>query len=71
MDEGREIVRDHRGRPFMTCVACGAPLRKEDFWNAGLRLPEYGETAEEYCDAELLDDLRHAACLSAATRAAS
>lgn len=71
MSEGQEIVRDHHGRPFMTCAACGAPLRAEDFWNAGLRLPERGETVEEYCDAELVDDLRHVACLSAAARAAS
>lgn len=71
MSEGREIVLDFKGHPFMLCAACGAPLRKEDFWNAGLRLPEYGETADEYCDAELVDDLRHVACFSAAERAAS
>ncbi len=71
MTEGQHIVLDAKGRPFMRCAVCGAPLRKEDFWNAGLRLPEHGETAEEFCDAELVDDLRHVACLSAAARAAS
>lgn len=71
MSEGHEIVRDHRGRPFLTCTACGEPLRRADFWHAGLRLPEHGETVDEYCDAELVDDLRHVACLNAAARVAS
>ncbi len=63
MDERGEIVLDHLGRVFMTCARCREPLRKADFWDTGLRLPEYGESAEAYCDAELLDELIHPACV--------
>lgn len=71
MNEGREIVRDPLGQVFMACAVCGGPLRKEDFWEAGLRLPENGEPAAEYCDAELVDALSHAACAASTARAAS
>jgi hypothetical protein len=71
MSDGQEIVGDLSGRPFMTCAACSGPLCKEDFWKAKLRLPEHGETPEEYRDAELIDDLRHVSCVSAPARVTS
>jgi hypothetical protein len=59
-----EPLRDHRGRVMFGCSLCGGALAKEDLFELGLRLPDSGETAEEYRDAELIDDLQHARCLS-------
>ncbi len=53
------------GRPLFTCRACRTPLSAVDLADLGLRVPDAGETADEYCHAELLDprELRHAHCL--------
>jgi hypothetical protein len=54
---------DSEGRPLFTCTVCHGPLAHSDLDDFGLRAPDYGESAEEYCDAELVDprELRHRA----------
>ncbi|HZP57562.1 MAG TPA: hypothetical protein VFC53_08390 [Dehalococcoidia bacterium] len=56
------IVLDPQGRPMFFCATCGGPLTQDDFFAQELRLPERGETRDDYCDAELIDSLKHAAC---------
>jgi len=40
-------------------------MRERDFADLGLRVPEYGETADEYCASELVDELAHTSCVRA------
>ena len=63
------IVRDQRGAPLFSCALCGAPLTVLDFARQALRCPESGETARDYLDAELIDDLSHYDCVVAAREA--
>lgn len=58
-------ILDRQGRPMFRCRDCGEAMTQADFFDQGLRLPESYETAADYCDAELLDDFQHAACLRA------
>ena len=58
-------MTDFSGRIFFHCSACGAPLTDDDFIDLGLRAPDSGEGRDEYCDAELLDSVRHADCARA------
>jgi len=59
-------VLDYRGSVMFHCRRCGEALTAEDFFALGLRLPDRGESREDYCDAELLDDdVSHAACVAA------
>ncbi|MEX0749438.1 MAG: hypothetical protein WD359_01400 [Dehalococcoidia bacterium] len=37
-------------------------MTRSDFFDLGLRLPELGETPDDYCDTELIDGFEHAAC---------
>ncbi len=62
------IPRDSRGNVSFFCVDCGRPLTMADFHSMGLREPEPGETAGEYMDDELVDDLAHAECIGARRR---
>jgi len=59
------IVLDTHGRVLFRCSMCGAAMRERDFADLGLRVPEYGETADDYCTAELVDDLAHRGCVQA------
>jgi hypothetical protein len=61
------IIADAQGRPLFRCRVCGTPITERDFADLGLRVPEYGETRDEYCDAELIDDIAHKACVGART----
>jgi hypothetical protein len=47
------------------CALCDKPLDASHLSEFGLRTPDNGETADQYCDRELLDprELRHLACL--------
>jgi hypothetical protein len=63
------IVRDQRGSPLFRCSLCGAPLTVVDFGRQALRCPESGETAQDYLDAEVIDELSHYDCVSAAREA--
>ena len=57
---------DAHGRPFLYCAACRAPLSAADLAEFGLRAPDFGETLDEYCEAELVatSELRHRRCLA-------
>ena len=63
------ILRDQRGSPLFRCSVCGAPLSVVDFFHQGLRYPESGETAQDYLDTELIDELAHCDCVGAARKA--
>lgn len=56
------VMRDQRGRPLFICQGCGGELVDADVMDHGLRLPDIGETRDEYFDAELIDELGHVAC---------
>jgi hypothetical protein len=58
-----DAVTDDRGRVMFHCSVCGEAMTRSDFYDAELRLPDRGESAEEYCDAELIDQLEHATCV--------
>lgn len=58
-------VVDERGRPMFICGICGVALTPDDFYALELRLPDHGESADDYFDAELLDSIEHAACVRA------
>jgi hypothetical protein len=59
-------VLDQHGRVMFSCRSCGAPITTDDFFEWCLRLPEPGETRDDYCDAELIDAAEHIECLRAA-----
>jgi hypothetical protein len=65
------IFADAQGHPFFRCRVCGAPITESDFGDLGLRVPEHGETRDEYCDAELIDDIAHKGCVGASGRGPS
>jgi hypothetical protein len=52
---------DDHGQMFR-CRFCDAPLTVDDFFELSMRLPERGESVEEFYDAELLDSVEHAGC---------
>jgi hypothetical protein len=57
-----EAVRDYSGEIMFCCCACGVALTTDDFFEQGMRLPDNGESREEYCDAELLEGTTHIDC---------
>ena len=59
-------VRDEHGHVMFLCGNCAAPISVDDFFDLGLRLPDRGESADEYRDAELLDRIDHVDCARAA-----
>jgi hypothetical protein len=61
-----DAVVDYHGRIMFFCAACGAPITKDDFFELGLRLPDNGESRDDYCEAELIDAITHLDCLKAA-----
>jgi hypothetical protein len=66
MDSYSEPLVDARGVVMFRCDACGAPMSRSDILDLGLRLPDFGESAEDYLDAELVDSFRHPECLASA-----
>jgi len=58
-----EPIVDEHGRPMFFCRDCRQPMSRDDFFDLGLRTPDRGESASDYCDAELIDDFQHPACL--------
>lgn len=58
-------ILDERGRVMFRCAACGGAISVDDFFQLGLRLPDLGESADDYRDAELLDRIDHVDCVRA------
>jgi hypothetical protein len=58
-------VSDYRGMILFRCSRCDAPLTSDDFFALGMRLPDDGESREDYCEAELLDSAVHVDCTRA------
>ena len=56
------VLLDARGLPLFYCRACQRPITRRDFYELGLRFPDPDETAADYCDEELIDDLAHFDC---------
>ncbi len=56
-------VIDCRKQVLFSCSGCGSPLTHDDFFELGLRLPDSGESRDEYCESELIDDVSHTRCL--------
>jgi hypothetical protein len=61
-----EPIVDGHGRVMFWCAECGSAMSRSDVLDLGMRLPDYGETAEEYLDAELIDAFSHPTCVAAA-----
>jgi len=59
---------DTHGRVLFRCSICGDPMRERDFADLGLRVPEYGETADDYSTTELIDEMEHRSCSQARAR---
>jgi hypothetical protein len=38
-------------------------MTRDHFFETGLRLPDQGESRDDYCDAELIDSVMHVDCL--------
>lgn len=64
-----DTILDERGRVMFRCAHCGVPLTRSDFFDLGMRLPDRGETADDYADAELIDRFEHSRCMAAARTA--
>ena len=62
-------IADSEGRPMLRCSSCGAPLTQDDFFDLGLRLPDLGESRNDYVDAELIDSVVHVRCIRSAKQA--
>lgn len=46
------------------CRQCGEVLTIDDFFDLGLRLPDNGESHDEYVDAELIERVTHLRCIA-------
>jgi len=66
MSSASSPILDRHGRIMFNCRACGAPITSDDFFDLGLRLPEPGESKDDFCDRELIDAIEHMDCLRAA-----
>jgi hypothetical protein len=59
------IMIDRDAKAMFLCGRCAEPLTEHDFFDLGMRLPEPGESRDEYFDAELLDEIVHERCVGA------
>ena len=62
MTSTHDSLLDERGHVLFRCAVCGEPMTRSDFFDLGLRVPDRGEDASDYCDAELIDRFEHGAC---------
>jgi hypothetical protein len=65
MTNTRNAILDRQGRVLFRCSSCLEPITMDDFFELGLRLPDDGETEDDYFSAELLDELSHTHCTDA------
>lgn len=61
-----DTTTNARPEALFTCPICGRPVLESDYFELGMRPPDPGETRDEYCDAELVDEIQHAACVLSA-----
>jgi hypothetical protein len=66
MDNHDGPLLDYKGRTMFLCTRCREPISREDILEFGARLPEHGETAEDYLDSQLLDGIDHVQCVASA-----
>ena len=59
------IIPDAHGSAMFLCGRCERPLTERDFFDLGMRMPDVGESRDEYFDAELLDEIVHEDCVGA------
>jgi hypothetical protein len=57
-------VLDRNGNVMFRCSDCGTPISDADILDLGMRLPDPGEDADDYLDAELIDCFRHERCVA-------
>ncbi len=55
-------ILDRHGGAIFVCADCGEPLTTDDLFDLGLRVPDGGESRDDYFAAELLDSLSHVDC---------
>lgn len=57
-------IQQAQGAALFSCALCERDLSQSDLADLGLRTPDSEESAEEFCDAELIDlnELRHLHC---------
>jgi hypothetical protein len=67
MPTSTTTIVDDRGRVMFRCDRCCGAMSLDDLFELGLRIPERGESADEYRDAELIDRLDHVGCARAMT----
>ncbi len=66
MTTSNELLLDHHGLVMFYCQDCMEPMTKDDIFELGMRLPDHGETRDDYVEAELVDVVRHLGCIRAA-----
>jgi hypothetical protein len=59
-----EPLTDRLGHAMFQCSRCRRPLSGDDLIEQGLRLPDPGESREDYLEAELIDVLDHPHCVA-------
>ncbi len=64
MNDYSEPVVDRHGNVMFYCGYCGTPIGATDILDLGMRLPDVGEAAQDYLDAELVDAFLHSNCLA-------
>ena len=69
MSDSSAPLLDYQGRIMFRCGVCQEPLTPDDMIALGMRLPDRGESAADYCDAELIDSIEHERCTHATRRA--
>ena len=62
MSQSGSPILDRRGQPLLRCSRCAGPITDNDVYDQGLRLPDPGESADEYIESELIDELHHVDC---------
>ena len=62
MPRTTNAILDRHGTAIFVCADCGEPLTADDLFDLGLRVPDDGESRDDYFAAELLDGLSHVDC---------
>ena len=66
--ETDDVVPNPDAMPMFRCAVCGQALTNGDALDLGLRLPDPGESYEEYAEAELIDRIEHLACAESSAK---